>query len=105
MSRAHSEHDGPGFLLSRLCKTYRRHIGAPELKPHDPAAMEMLEQHHDVEQVRALLGHSRRHHAGLRGHPPGPAQTRGVVLRGESFTDAWRLKTVFSVLLADDFHA
>ena len=34
----------------------------PELKPHDlrhGVAMEMLEQHHDVEQVRALLGHTR----------------------------------------------
>ncbi|PYN44072.1 MAG: hypothetical protein DME00_25635 [Candidatus Rokuibacteriota bacterium] len=51
-----------GKNIWRLCKTYGRHIGAPELKPHDlrhGAAMEMLEQHHDVEQVRALLGHTR----------------------------------------------
>ena len=37
-------------------------IGYPELKPHDlrrGVAMEVLEQHHDLEQVRALLGHSR----------------------------------------------
>src|SRR5206468_515221 len=43
-------------------KTHGRQIGVPELKPHDlrhGVAMEMLEQHHDVEQVRALLGHTR----------------------------------------------
>jgi len=51
-----------GKNIWRLCKTYGRQIGAPELKPHDlrhGVAMEMLEQHHDVEQVRALLGHTR----------------------------------------------
>ena len=34
----------------------------PALKPHDlrhGVAMEVLEQHHDLEQVRALLGHTR----------------------------------------------
>src|SRR5438132_5708065 len=34
----------------------------PELKPHDlrhGVAMEVLEQQHDLEQVRALLGHKR----------------------------------------------
>jgi hypothetical protein len=43
----------------RLCKTYGRLIGCPELKPHDlrhGVAMEVLEQQHDLEQVRALLG-------------------------------------------------
>jgi len=32
------------------------------LKPHDlrhGVALEVLEQHHDLEQVRALLGHAR----------------------------------------------
>ena len=51
-----------GKNIWRLCKTYGRQIGVPELKPHDlrhGVAMEMLEQHHDVEQVRALLGHTR----------------------------------------------
>ena len=39
---------------------YGRIIGYPELKPHDLRhAMEVLEQHHDLEQVRALLGHAR----------------------------------------------
>lgn len=41
---------------------YGAKIGCPELKPHDlrhGVAMEMLEQHHDLEQVRALLGHQR----------------------------------------------
>jgi site-specific recombinase XerD len=45
-----------------LCKVYGRMIGVPELKPHDlrhGAAMEMLEQQHDLEQVRALLGYAR----------------------------------------------
>jgi len=51
-----------GKNIWRLCKTYGRHIGAPELKPHDlrhSVAMEMLEQHHHVEQVRAPPGHKR----------------------------------------------
>jgi site-specific recombinase XerD len=37
-------------------------IGFPQLKPHDlrhGVAMEVYEQHHDLEQVRALLGHVR----------------------------------------------
>jgi len=37
-----------GKNVWRLCKTYGRHLGAPELKPHDlrhGVAMEMLEQH------------------------------------------------------------
>ena len=51
-----------GKNISRLCKIYGRIIGCPELKPHDlrhGVAMEVLEQHHDLEQVRALLGHAR----------------------------------------------
>jgi hypothetical protein len=37
-------------------------MGYPMLKPHDlrhRVAMELLERHHDLEQVRALLGHAR----------------------------------------------
>jgi site-specific recombinase XerD len=51
-----------GKNIWRLCKVYGRMIGYPELKPHDlrhGVAMEVLEQHHDLEQVRALLGHAR----------------------------------------------
>jgi len=51
-----------GKNIWRLCKVYGRIIGYPELKPHDlrhGVAMEVLEQHHDLEQVRALLGHAR----------------------------------------------
>jgi site-specific recombinase XerC len=51
-----------GKNIWRLCKTYGRMIGVPELKPHDlrhGVAMEVLEQQHDLEQVRALLGHKR----------------------------------------------
>ena len=39
-----------------------RRIDAPELKPHDirhGVTMEMLEEKHHIEQVRALLGHAR----------------------------------------------
>ena len=46
----------------RLCKTHGRLIGYPELKPHDlrhGVAVEVLEQRHDLEDVRALLGHAR----------------------------------------------
>ena len=51
-----------GKNIWRLCKVYGRIIGCPELKPHDlrhGVAMEVLEQHHDLEPVRALLGHAR----------------------------------------------
>ena len=51
-----------GKNIWRLCKTYGRLIGYPELKPHDlrhGVAMEIYSQHHDLEQVRALLGHVR----------------------------------------------
>ena len=48
--------------LWRLCETYGKLIGYPELKPHDlrhGVAVEVLEQRHDLEEVRALLGHAR----------------------------------------------
>jgi site-specific recombinase XerD len=51
-----------GKNIWRLCKTYGRLIGYPMLKPHDlrhGVALEVLEQQHDLEQVRALLGHAR----------------------------------------------
>ena len=51
-----------GKNIWRLCKVYGRRIGCPQLKPHDlrhGVAMEVLEQHHDLEEVRALLGHAR----------------------------------------------
>jgi len=51
-----------GKNIWRLCKLYGKLIGYPMLKPHDirhGVAMEVLEQRHDLEQVRALLGHQR----------------------------------------------
>jgi integrase/recombinase XerC len=51
-----------GKNIWRLCKTYGRLIGCPELKPHDlrhGVAHEVLEQRHDLEEVKALLGHAR----------------------------------------------
>jgi len=51
-----------GKNIWRLCKLYGRMIGYPMLKPHDlrhGVAMEVLEHRHDLEQVRALLGHAR----------------------------------------------
>ena len=51
-----------GKNIWRLCKTYGRLIGYPVLKPHKlrhGVAMEVYEQHHDLEQVRGLLGHTR----------------------------------------------
>lgn len=51
-----------GKNIWRLCKTYGRLIGYPELKPHDlrhGVALEILEQRHDLEEVRAMLGHTR----------------------------------------------
>ena len=51
-----------GKNIWRLCKTYGRLIGQPRLKPHDlrhGVAMEILESSHDLEAVRAMLGHVR----------------------------------------------
>ena len=51
-----------GKNIWRLCKTYGRLIGYPELRPHalrHGVAVEVLEQRHDLEEVRALLGHAR----------------------------------------------
>ena len=51
-----------GKNIWRLCKTYGRLIGYPMLKPHDfrhGVAMEIYGEHHDLEQVRGLLGHTR----------------------------------------------
>ena len=51
-----------GKNIWRLCKTYGRLIDYPTLKPHDlrhGVAVEVLEQRHDLEEVRALLGHAR----------------------------------------------
>jgi integrase len=51
-----------GKNLWRLCKTYGRLIGYPQLKPHDlrhGVAMEVYKQHGDLEQERGLLGHAR----------------------------------------------
>jgi len=51
-----------GKNIWRLCKTYGKRIGYPELKPHDlrhGVAVEVLalEQRHDLEEVR--VGHVR----------------------------------------------
>jgi integrase/recombinase XerC len=51
-----------GKNVWRLCKVYGRMIGYPELKPHDlrhGVAVEVLAERHDLEEVRALLGHKR----------------------------------------------
>ena len=51
-----------GKNIWRLCKTYGRLIGYPMLKPHDlrhGVAMEVYEEHHDLEEVPCLLGHTR----------------------------------------------
>jgi len=51
-----------GKNVWRLCKVYGRQIGYPALKPHDlrhGVAVEVLTQRHDLEEVRALLGHAR----------------------------------------------
>ena len=47
--------DGEEYLAAM--QVYGRLIGFPELKPHDVrhgVAMEVYEQHHDLEEVRAL---------------------------------------------------
>ena len=52
-----------GKNIWRLYKIYGCRIDYPMLKPHDlrrGVAMEVYEQHNDLEEVRALLGHTRR---------------------------------------------
>ena len=51
-----------GKNIWRLCKVYGARIGYPMLKPHDlrhGVAMEVLGEHGNLEEVRALLGHTR----------------------------------------------
>ncbi len=58
------------------------------LKPHDlrhGVALEVLEQHHDLEQVRALLGHAR---LDTHDDPAAAAQARGGLLRGAGAADS-----------------
>jgi hypothetical protein len=55
------------------------------LKPHDlrhGVAVQILEQHHDLEAVRAMLGHTRIDtNSDVRADPPGRTQAGGRVLR------------------------
>jgi site-specific recombinase XerD len=78
----------------RLCKTYGKLIGYPELKPHDlrhGVAVEVLEQRHDLEEVRALLGHARIDTTQIYTKiSPAAAQARGGVLRGRGRAAAGR---------------
>ena len=56
-----------GKNIWRLCKVYGRIIGYPELKPHDlrhGVAIEVLEQHHDLDFLRHRASHRRRHGVG-----------------------------------------
>ena len=51
-----------GKNISRLTKLYGARIGHSTLKPHDlrrGVAMKVLEEHGNLEEVRALLGHTR----------------------------------------------
>ena len=85
-----------GKNIWRLCKTYGRLIGVPELKLHDlrhGVAMEVLEQQHDLEAGARPAGPSpARHDPDLRQHPSGAAQARGRVLRGQSCAPVERIK-------------
>ena len=54
--------DGRQEHLAPLQETYGRLIGYPMLKPHDlrhGVVMEILEAQHDLQAVRAILGHVR----------------------------------------------
>jgi integrase/recombinase XerC len=70
-----------GKNIWRLCKTYGRLIGYPMLKPHDlrhGVAMEILEERHDLEAVRAMLGHVRLETTQIYAHIR-PAQLKRAV--------------------------
>jgi integrase/recombinase XerD len=74
-----------GKNVWRLCKVYGRMIGYPELNPHDlrhGVAMEVLEQQHDLEQVRALLGHARIDTTQIYASIRPPPRKRGLIPRG-----------------------
>ena len=51
-----------GKNIWRLCKVYGRRLGVPKIKPHDfrhGVAMEVLGPRNNMEEVRALLDHTR----------------------------------------------
>jgi len=59
---------------------------SPLLKPHElryGVAMEVYEQHHDLEEVRALLGHTRIEttHIYVGTNSATPSEIRGGILR------------------------
>jgi integrase len=73
-------------------------IGVPELKPHDlrhGVAMEVLGQQHDLEQVRALLGHTRGTPRRSTRRSDRPPSARGGVLRGQGRTHVGRIEPEF----------
>ena len=76
-----------GQNIWRLCKVYGRRIGYPMLKPHDlrhGVALEVLEQHHDLEQVRALARpRADRHDADLCARIRPPQLKRSVAFYEE----------------------
>jgi integrase len=76
-----------GKSIWPLCKTYGRLIGYPMLKPHDlrhGIAREILKAQHDLEAVRAMLGHVRLETTQLYAQiRPRRAQARGGVLRSQ----------------------
>jgi len=74
-----------GKLMWNACTAHLRH----------GVAMEMLEQHHDLEQVHALLGHQRLDttHADLHHHQTVTTQARRRVLREAGGADAKRVRT------------
>ena len=75
-----------GKNIWRLRKTYGRLIGYPMLKPHDlrhGGAMEVNEQHGDLEQVCGLLGHIRIETTQFYAQIRPAALKRSRVLRSE----------------------
>ena len=87
-----------GKNIWRLCKTYGRLIGYPELQPHElrhGVAVEVLEQRHDLEEVaRTARPRADRHDPDLHAHPPAAAQARRGVLRGAGAADAHEVNRV-----------
>jgi len=55
-------------------------------------AMEVLEQHHDLEEVRALLGHPRMDTTQIYAHQAAAAEGRDGVLLNAGRPDAERVR-------------
>src|SRR5262249_592710 len=89
-----------GKNLWRLCKTYGRQIGYPQLKPHDlrhGVAMEVYEAaRRSRASARTARSRAHRHDTGVRADPAGAPQAGRGVLRGKGARRADEMNGTFN---------